>query len=220
MMNMASFQARARKQHQSASSTRLTVLSLGAGVQSTAMALMAAHGLVKKPDFAIFADTQWEPKSVYEHLKWLQSGVLDFPIHIVSAGNLKQDVLNRVIGHRVGQKSRNFEAVPWHTLRPDGVPGIGRRECTSEYKLKPIVAEIRGHLNVEPGRRIPKNSVEVLLGISIDEAHRMKPSRTGWIVNTYPLIEKGISRAGCLEWISDKGVSHAASICLFGMSVP
>mgnify|MGYP006407382703 CR=1 FL=1 len=47
----------------------LRVLSLGAGVQSSVLALMAAKGLVTKPDVAIFADTQWEPQSVYDHLQ-------------------------------------------------------------------------------------------------------------------------------------------------------
>lgn len=45
---------------------RLRVLSLGAGVQSTTLVLMAAHGVVgPMPDCAIFADTGWEPKAVY-----------------------------------------------------------------------------------------------------------------------------------------------------------
>ena len=39
----------------------LRILSLGAGVQSTTLALMAAHGEVEAPDCAIFADTGWEP---------------------------------------------------------------------------------------------------------------------------------------------------------------
>ena len=48
---------------------RLCVLSLGAGVQSTTLALMAAHGEVgPMPDCAIFADTGWEPRAVREHL--------------------------------------------------------------------------------------------------------------------------------------------------------
>ena len=43
----------------------LHVISLGAGVQSTTMALMAAHGeITPMPDCAIFADTQAEPKVV------------------------------------------------------------------------------------------------------------------------------------------------------------
>ena len=40
----------------------LRILSLGAGVQSSCLALMAQEGLTKhKPDYMIFADTGWEP---------------------------------------------------------------------------------------------------------------------------------------------------------------
>ena len=39
------------------------ILSLGAGVQSSTMALMADQGAFgDKPDAAIFADTGWEPR--------------------------------------------------------------------------------------------------------------------------------------------------------------
>jgi hypothetical protein len=42
----------------------LRVISLGAGVQSTTMALMATHGeITLMPDCAIFADTHAEPKA-------------------------------------------------------------------------------------------------------------------------------------------------------------
>lgn len=52
-----------------AASIRLRVLSLGAGVQSTTLALMAAHGAVgPTPDCAVFADTGCEPRAVYRHL--------------------------------------------------------------------------------------------------------------------------------------------------------
>ena len=51
------------------SAIRLRALSLGAGVQPTTLDLMAAHGAVgPMPDCAIFADTGWEPRAVYEHL--------------------------------------------------------------------------------------------------------------------------------------------------------
>ena len=60
----------------------LNVLSLGAGVQSSVMALMAAHGeLTPMPDCAIFADTQWEPAAIYEHLEWLKMQ-LPFPVYV------------------------------------------------------------------------------------------------------------------------------------------
>lgn len=65
----------------------LRVLSLGAGVQSTTLALMATKGEIEAPDCAIFADTGWEPKAVYRHLQWLED-VLPFPVHRVSAGDI------------------------------------------------------------------------------------------------------------------------------------
>src|SRR5688572_29312323 len=49
---------------------RFTYLSLGAGVQSSALLVMSALGLrdCPKAEVAIFADTQDEPKWVYEQV--------------------------------------------------------------------------------------------------------------------------------------------------------
>src|SRR5690606_3623733 len=78
----------------------LRVLSLGAGVQSTALALMAAHGEFEHaPDCAIFADTGWEPRDVYEHLDRLERE-LPFPMYRVSAGNIRKDALASKNGKR------------------------------------------------------------------------------------------------------------------------
>lgn len=51
----------------------IRVLSLGAGVQSTTLALLAVEGVLPKPDAAVFADTGWEPRRVYDHLDRLES---------------------------------------------------------------------------------------------------------------------------------------------------
>ena len=57
----------------------LHIISLGAGVQSSTMALMAAAGeITPMPTCAIFADTQDEPASVYKWLDWLEPK-LPFP---------------------------------------------------------------------------------------------------------------------------------------------
>ena len=50
----------------------LTVLSLGAGVQSSAMAVMSARSDLPPVDCAIFADTGYEPKMVYKYLELLK----------------------------------------------------------------------------------------------------------------------------------------------------
>ncbi len=174
---------------------RLRVLSLGAGVQSTTLALMAAHGEAPIPDVAIFADTQWEPQAVYDHLRWLMS-VLPFDVLIVTQGNIRE-----AIRDRRNTTGGRFAAIPWHTINPDGSHGMGRRQCSSEYKLTPIMHAIRDRLG-KPGRAyIAPGSVEVILGISRDEAQRMRTARQRYMVNRYPLIEMGMTRQACLRWL-------------------
>lgn len=66
--------------------SKLVVLSLGAGVQSSVMALMAAKGqITPMPDYAIFADTQAEPDHLYFWLDWLEKQ-LPFPVIRVTRG--------------------------------------------------------------------------------------------------------------------------------------
>ena len=170
----------------------LRILSLGAGVQSTTLALMAARGEIDAPSCAIFADTQWEPAAVYRHLDWLEAQ-LPFPVYRVTAGNLRADILAKT--KTTGQR---FAAVPWFTLSPSGKGGMGRRQCTAEYKLAPIQRKAK---ELGATRNTPAT---VMLGISTDEAHRMKPSRVRYIVNTWPLIDARMSRRDCLRWLAER----------------
>lgn len=178
----------------------LRVLSLGGGVQSTTLALMAAAGeLETTPAAAIFADTGWEPPEVYEHLRLLAER-LPFPVHVVTAGNILEGIyaLENTTGGR-------YAAIPWFVLNPDGSKGIGRRQCTSEYKLGPIMRKVRELMGV--GRRglLPAGAVEVWIGISTDEAARMKDARQRYMVNRWPLIERGMSRQDCKDWLVANG---------------
>lgn len=50
---------------------QMKILSLGAGVQSSTLALMCEAGEIEKPDYAIFADTGWEPRHVYQWLDYI-----------------------------------------------------------------------------------------------------------------------------------------------------
>lgn len=122
----------------------LTVISLGAGVQSTTMALMAAKGeITPMPNCAIFADTGWEPKSVYEHLERLIPA-LPFPVHKVSAGNIRDNIITskNTTGGR-------FASVPWYTENG----GMGRRQCTREFKVEPLERKQRKLLGYKKGLR-------------------------------------------------------------------
>ena len=157
----------------------LTVLSLGGGVQSSVMALMAGEGAFGRvPDCAIFADTRWEPPSVYEHIEWLRDR-LSFPLYVVDNGrSLREDVktLTSHSGHR------NYVDIPLYLKGRDGEgDGIGRRQCTENYKVKPIRRRTREMLGLKPRQRVRAGTtVEMWLGISTDEAIRMKTSRDRW----------------------------------------
>jgi len=78
------------------STIRLRALSLGAGIQSTTLARIAAHGIIDPmPDYAAFADTGWKQTVVYDHLASLTSAnVLPFPVYIVSAGNIRENLIS------------------------------------------------------------------------------------------------------------------------------
>lgn len=173
-------------------------LSLGAGVQSSTIALMIAHGEIEPIDCAIFADTQWEPPAVYEWLDWL-CGQVPYPVHRVTRGSLRQSVLEKQ--NATGQR---FASVPWFTKGPEG-DGMGRRQCTQEFKLQPLRLEKRRLLGLAKGERAKGVLCETLIGISTDEASRMRDSREPWSVNAYPLIDARMSRADCLRWMRDHG---------------
>ena len=120
------------------------VISLGAGVQSTVVYLMAALGeLAPMPEAAIFADTQWEPIHVYRHLDWLQSLELDIPIFRVSAGDLYQNTWD---GARLKTGLKYpFTDIPAFAKHNDGTRGIGPRQCTEKYKIEPIIPKGTGN---------------------------------------------------------------------------
>lgn len=174
-------------------------LSLGAGVQSSTLALMAAHGEVEMPEAAIFADTQWEPRKVYKWLDWLEQQ-LPFPVYRVTAGNMRQAILDAT-----NTTGGRFAAIPWHMRMPNGDRAMGRRQCTKEYKIEPLTKKLRGLCGLVPRQRAKGILCEMYIGISTDEALRMKPSRESWKVHRWPLIEKSMSRVDCLKWMERKG---------------
>lgn len=182
----------------------LNVLSLGAGVQSTTMALMAAHGQIDPmPDAAIFADTQSEPEAVYAHLKWLMSpNVLPFPVHIVSKGNLGQATLDVAEG-----RAERCDSPPlWiQSEEVNSSAPIGR-SCTREYKIIPIIKKAEELAGLVPRQRKPKTVVITQwIGISTDEIVRAKKSDRAHIEHRWPLIEKRMNRTDCMSWLRAHG---------------
>lgn len=195
-------------------SVRLHVLSLGAGVQSTTLALMAAHGEIgPMPDCAIFADTGWEPPHVYEHLEKLES-ILPFPVRRVSGGNIRDDLMASARGETAGKRSAT---PPLFVIGKDGREAMLWRQCTSAYKVEPINRELLSMLGHERGKRHPKTpQVELWIGISTDEAHRIKTAPEKWISRRWPLIDRRMARWDCLRWLDRHGYARPGKSSCIG----
>jgi hypothetical protein len=187
-------------------------LNLGAGVQSTALYLMSIDGdepEVPSFDAAVFADTQEEPDSVYEHLEWLerQGGP---PIVRTTAGKLG-DALDK--GTDANGNSRtgggHYVSIPAYTLNPQtNKKGILRRQCTADFKVKPVEQWIRSHLGVQKGRPVPRDvTVHQYMGLSFDEPKRVirvkqrfmaRPKN--WQVH-FPLWDMQYERSDCKSYL-------------------
>lgn len=185
-------------------------ISLGAGVQSSTMALMAAHGeITPMPEAAIFADTGAEPQAIYDWLDWLE-GQLPFPVYRVM---WQSGLLNNI---QESIKGGRFAGAPFFTESYINRGGQLRRQCTREFKLQPIHQKTRELCGLQPRQRAKGILAASWIGISTDEAHRMKPSGKPWLQNRYPLIELEMSRQQCLTWMDRHGYPRPAkSSCTF-----
>lgn len=191
------------------------IISLGAGVQSSTMALMAAAGeITPMPDAAIFADTHAEPKAVYEWLDWLEKE-LPFPVHRVAKD---QGIEHHMMQWRLRKGYPTIDIpIPMYVHNPDGRNGPAGRDCTRDFKVKPLERKVKELLGLSKSDRWPTElSVVQWLGISLDEMQRMKTSVTKWQEFRHPLIELRMARWHCLEWMKKNGYPEPPrSACYF-----
>ena len=166
-------------------------LSYGGGVQSTAMILMIKDGLIEKPDAIIFSDTgseRVETKELIENQIEPLCRSLNVPFHTVTSHLGKLDEY---------YKSRN------------AIPIIGTRHCTQKFKIRPIRRFVRTIVGNGRGKLL----AECMLGITTDESHRESESDVIWMRNSFPLLEMGISRQDCLDYLSNNGLQVIKSGC-------
>lgn len=185
----------------------MKIISLGLGVQSTALYFMSSLGKIDRADYAIFSDPGAELPRTYEILELLKdwqkenSGI---PIVTVSK-NLYEDLIN----HKNSSGNR-WASIPAFSENS----GIIRRQCTSEYKIRPIVKKIRELRGIEKHKHLPYT--ELMLGISIDEIERVKTSQMSRIEYLYPLIDARLNRSDCIAYIQSIGFPvPPKSSCVF-----
>ena len=181
----------------------MKIISLGWGVQSMTLAVMAALGDIEPVDYAIHSDTTHERTDTYiyadKYTKWLE----DRGVKVVT-------VSDKSAATKIGSVDEYggvFIPAFTHSLE-DEVNGTLRRQCTGRWKIAPMRRMIQKLRNGEP--------VEQWLGISLDEVQRMKPSDVKYITNRYPLIERKMSRWDCKLYLERNGIEiPPRSACVF-----
>jgi hypothetical protein len=221
---------------------RISILSLGAGVQSSTLALMAMHGEVvdedgapvPKPVAAVFADTGDESAATYAWLNWLECQ-LDYPVIRACVG--------QGLSHHIYDAIDNDKRM---SVPPLFTSGISEREIKpkpstgamlfddAEYAAPAKVItsgqegilkrQCTGDFKIVPIRRTARQlmkqhgvkKVTQWIGISLDESVRMKPSRVKYSEHRWPLIEMRMSRHDCFRWMEAHGYPEPPrSACVY-----
>jgi hypothetical protein len=176
---------------------KFAVLSLGWGVQSFTLAAMAALGEIEKPDVAIHADTTHESVLTYRFAEEWRYWLMFRGIQTVIVSDKK-----------AAQRIQSGEMIPAYTNNPVGEHGQAFRTCTQRWKISPMRRWTQSHRDGKP--------VEMWIGISTDEALRMKPSDVKYITHRWPLIEMGMSRKDCVKWLESHSIEvPPRSACTF-----
>ncbi len=161
-----------------------TYLSLGAGVDTTAIVLMP--DIMDQVDFVIFADTGSENPETYAYL-----------------GNYLKPHLEKIHKPLVmvhGKETVNGESVTNMELAYLGwkmIPVRFMRHCTDKWKIRPMNRYLQ---DTYPGEKL-----RVIIGFAYDEIQRVNTTRWKDQEVWYPLIDKKMRRTDCEKYIRDQG---------------
>ena len=189
----------------------LQIISLGAGVQSTAMVVLAAQGkLGLNIDAAVFANVGDDSERP-ETMAYLRDVLIPWaderglPVHEIHRTRRDGTRWPTLLEHSLASDNRSI-SIP--VRMPAGMPG--NRSCTVEWKIKTVSKWLRANGATKT------NPATVAIGISTDEIERAG-RRTGVPTETaaYPLIDLGMSRSDCLTVIADAGLPNPGKSACF-----
>jgi len=189
----------------------LKILSLGWGVQSWTLAAMAALGEIPMPDYAVHADTTHEMEKTYAHAKkwtpWLEERGI--PVVTVQAPGKLVDIKEWLKPYK--ENSEGMLIPAFSKDLETGTMGQVRRQCTTRWKIAPLRRFARSIIG-----KTSESCVEMWMGISLDEWHRMRTADVQYIKNVYPLVDQRLNRAHCVAWLEEHGLDvPPKSACTF-----
>ncbi len=164
----------------------MLVWSYGGGTQSAAIAALIKTGELPMPDLIVMADTGREVSETWEYLEKVIRPA-GFDVQVIPHSYSYLDIV---------KSGSNDILIPAYTRR-SGRVGKLPTFCSYEWKRRPIMRWLKEH---------GVNDCDVWLGISIDEAERMRQSDVKWFRHVYPLIElRPTTRAQCMAIVEKMG---------------
>jgi hypothetical protein len=166
----------------------VTVISYGGGVQSTALVVLAMRERCPIDEIVHVDLVDAESPATREYVRcfreWLQREYgRDI---VVIERNMYRDMLDNPL----------FTPVPWHGKRERFMLS---RQCTRQYKVQPLTRYLYD--------RYPAGRIGLMLGISVDEYHRMRDSSAARIDHVYPLVDRRLTRWQCREIVERAGLA-------------
>lgn len=205
----------------------MKILSCGAGMQSTALALMSCENALaaqkdrKIPnpdvpiyDFVIFCDLGMEPSWVLMQWAFIESACKSANIQC------KKLDTNLYEHFMVNFGERRTVSIPWWTLSNDGHKSKMPRNCTIDFKVEMISKFIRwevlGYKKKQHLKEHDKKAHEMHMGFSKEEERRCSESPNPMFVNKFPLVKMGWTRSESYAYCRDVwGLDTKASACAF-----
>jgi hypothetical protein len=165
-----------------------TVISYGGGIQSTALVVLAMCERWPVDEIVhvdlVDAESPATREYVARFREWLRR---EYGRDItVIERNMYRDMLDNPA----------FTPVPWRGRRERFML---RRQCTRQYKVVPLTRYLYD--------RYPAGRIGLMLGISVDEYHRMRDSSAARIEHVYPLVDARLTRWQCRDIIERAGLA-------------
>jgi len=174
-----------------------TVVSYGGGIQSTALVVLAMRERWAIDEIVHVDLVDAESPATREYVvlfrDWLRRE------HGRDITIIERDLYGDMLARP------EFTPVPWHGKCERFMLS---RQCTRQYKVAPLQRYLYD--------RYPGECIRLMLGISVDEYHRMRDSSAAWIEHVYPLVDARLTRWQCRDIIERAGLAAPSkSSCWF-----
>lgn len=180
------------------------VFSYGGGIQSVAISVLIAKGLLPKPDHIVMCDTGREASKVWEYLdKYVQPMLkkVGLQVEIAPHSLANRDLYSPSGDLLIPAFTRHATDYVPDFLSEDGKIGRLRTFCSSEWKAAVFNRYMRRVHGLMP------KYYTCWLGFSTDEARRRKPHNPSRVEYRYPLLDDlPMSREKCKQVIINYGL--------------